>query len=354
MIIGTCGFGSTGSSVVTDYLKEYDQIKVMDDFEFTWVSKTDGLIDLERAVMDPFSRTGSMVAIRRFQKLAKKVENAYAINGLPRKEFSKIVARFINAITTTKWDWYNEEFTSRYTPKYVLSFIMKKKVIPKAEVKLGHQVKWWPLKEVRISVHPENFYTEASRMVDSMLKAMGVGRSKIIAIDQPFSGNNPQACFPFFKDPYAVVVDRDPRDVYVFAKTKLLGKNHFMAVDPVESFIAYYRALRKDQPYLQPNDRVLRIRFEDMVYEYDKTSAKLREFLKLPENPHPKSIFDPAVSMANTQVFRRYPQYEKEIKKIEKALPEYLFDFSDYPEPDPNAKMFWGKSPLNPGKQRKQ
>ena len=35
MIVGACGFGSTGSSVVTDYLKEFDGIQVKDDFEFT-------------------------------------------------------------------------------------------------------------------------------------------------------------------------------------------------------------------------------------------------------------------------------------------------------------------------------
>ena len=37
MIIGACGFGSTGSSVVTDYLREYDNITVKDDLVYVGV-----------------------------------------------------------------------------------------------------------------------------------------------------------------------------------------------------------------------------------------------------------------------------------------------------------------------------
>ena len=50
MIVGACGFGSTGSSVVTDYLKEFDGIQVKDDLEFTYVSGTDGLLYLEQQI----------------------------------------------------------------------------------------------------------------------------------------------------------------------------------------------------------------------------------------------------------------------------------------------------------------
>ena len=41
---------------------------------------------------------------------------------------------------------------------------------------------------------------------------------KNLVLDQPFSGNNPQASFPYFENPRAVVVDRDPRDYYLFVK----------------------------------------------------------------------------------------------------------------------------------------
>ncbi|MBR4673569.1 MAG: hypothetical protein IKP00_03815 [Victivallales bacterium] len=348
MIIGACGFGSTGSSVVTDYLREYDNITVKDDLEFTWVSKIDGLIDLERAVMNPHTRSGdSIVAIRRFEAMAKGIERIYEIHGLSKETFRQLIERFIEKITMVKWYWYDNSITPAYSLKYLAYYIMKRKIIPRLEKKAGHHVKCWPLIEVKMSVLPDNFYTEASRLVDDMLKAMGLDPNGIIALDQPFSGNNPQACFPFYRDPYAIVVDRDPRDNYVFARTRMLGRFHYMPINNVEDFIAYYRALRKDQPYLKDDPRILRIRFEDMVYEYERTSKALRDFLHLPENPRPKSVFDPELSIANTQVFKRFTQFSDDIKIIEKELPEYLFDYSKYPEPDSSKKMFYGKSPKN-------
>ena len=198
MFIGACGFGSTGSSVITDYLKEFDDVRVKDDLEFTWVSRTDGLIDLERAVMHPHNRTGdSITAIRRFKVLAEKLERVYALHGLPREEFRRLIDEYLESITTVKWYWYSNSGKSVYTPKGLASYLMRRKIIPKAEIKRGHHVTWWPLREVSLSVKPENFYEASRKLVQEMLTAMGVDTSKTVALDQPFAGNNPQACFPF-------------------------------------------------------------------------------------------------------------------------------------------------------------
>jgi hypothetical protein len=348
MIIGACGFGSTGSSVITDYLKEFDEIIVKDDLEFTYVSGVDGLIDLERAVMNPHNRTAdSITAIKRFMELVDKKKKSYKSRGLDPVFFVDSAQKFIDAITMAKWYNYSNSVFDKKTIKYYIANYLKNKIIPKLEIKRGARINRWPKTEVRLSVKPENFYDLARKHVEELLTAMGLDCNRTIAFDQPFAGNNPQSCFPYFIDPYAIVVDRDPRDNYVFAKTKLLGKFNYIPIDTVEDYIAYYRCLRKDQPYLETNSRILNIRFEDMVYEYESTSKKIRDFLHLPDNPRPKSVFDPALSIANTQVFKRFPQFADDVKKIEEQLPEYLFDFSKYPEPDFSKKMFYGVSPLH-------
>ncbi len=356
MIIGACGFGATGSSVVTDYLKEFDNVFVKDDLEFTYVSSIDSLLDLEQRLMHPHGRTSdSIIGISRFLQMVDKHKRAYQIHGLPAETFVESAHKFIDAITMSKWYWLNETGRKlyRYSLRNILRKIYIKKIIPEYERRNGRRWQGWPLDEVRLSVMPTNFYEAAQKHVDELLKGMGLDQDKVIALDQPFSGANPQACFPFFKDPYAVVVDRDPRDLYVFGKTKLMGSQHFFPIDTVDDFIIYYRAMRKDRPYLQPHPKVMFVRFEDMVYEYDKTMPKLREFLHLPENPRPKSVFDPALSIANTQVFKRFPQFAEDVKKIEETLSEYCFDFSKYPEPDFTKKMFYGKSPKHDGFQKK-
>lgn len=347
MIVGACGFGSTGSSVVTDYLKEYNNFQVLDEIEFTWVLGVDGLIDLDYHLNHPHCRTmDSIMAIDRYKVMCRNQINKYRKAGIYSEEFIKLIDEFLESIITTSWQW-NIHHPDGLWDRIRRSYYARFKIVPKWEIKHGRHWEGFPLETVHLSVLPEKFEEKARKHVRAILSAMGADFSKPIILDQPFAGNNPQACFKFFDDPYAVVVDRDPRDNYVFAKTKLLGRFHLMPINNVKDFVKYYRALRKNQPYTQPHERVLSMKFEDFVYHYDDATAKLREFFHLPENPNPRAIFDPAISMPNTQVWKRYPQFAEDIKYIEKELPEFLFDYSSCPEPDPNGKMFWGKSPKN-------
>ena len=339
MFIGVNGFGETGSGAVLDYLKEFETVNVKDDLEFTYLTALDGILYLERALMHPYSRTGdSKWAIKRFLEMVEKWKSFYQSRGLPSKLFTQSAKQFIDSITMVKWYWGYKSYS--YRSRYFLHHFMMQVVIPRMERKTGHRANCWPLQEVRFSIRPENFYDAAKKHIDELLKGMGVDQEEIVALDQPFGTNNPQACFPFILDPYAIIVDRDPRDLYVSGKTKLMGQWRFFPIEPVEDFITYYKALRKDQPYRENHPRVFRVQFEELVYEYDKTTEQLRQFLQLPENTRPKSIFDPSKSVANTQVFKRYPTFADDVKKIEEALPEYLFDFSKYPEPDFSKEMF--------------
>ena len=347
MIIGACGFGSTGSSAVTDYLKEYSSFQVIDCVEFNWVSAVDGLIDLEYHLFNPHSRTGdSIYAIERYRQLCKKKSSYFSTSGLSSDFFSKSVDEFLSSITMTSWKWSRPGCKSMLD-RFFRTILIKSNLVSRWEIKHGRQWNKYPFEDVYFSVRPDNFEEAAKMHIKQLLEGLGADVNRPIIMDQPFPGNNPQACFKFFDNPYAVVVDRDPRDNYVFARTKLLGKWHLMPVEPVEEFVKYYRALRKNQPYTEPNDRILSIKFEDMVYHYDDTTAKLRAFFNLPENPAPKSVFDPAISMPNTQVWKRFPQFAKDVEYIERELPEYLFDYTGCPEPDPNGKMFYGRSPKN-------
>ena len=75
MIIGTCGFCSTGSSAVSDYLKEFDENQVLDGVEFTYVYLPDGLEDLYYHTTNKISRDdSSSIAIPRFKKFIKHYE----------------------------------------------------------------------------------------------------------------------------------------------------------------------------------------------------------------------------------------------------------------------------------------
>ena len=84
-----------------------------------------------------------------------------------------------------------------------------------------------------------------------------------------------------------------------------------------------------------------------MIYNYENTVKTINNFCNLPVNNSKFTIFDPKISIPNTQLFRKYPKYKDDIKYIEKELPNYLFNFQDYSPPPEEGTMFSGKSPLN-------
>lgn len=348
MIVGTCGFGSTGSSAVSDYLSEFSNVQVLDDIEFTLVSDLDGLIDLEYHLMHSHKTYyDSQLAIYRFLELIKIKKIIYKKTAhIEENTFVKLGQDFINEISMVEWRDFLLDADGAFL-SHIKDAVFRRRLIKNIEIKTKRRLKCYPMKTVRLSVCPENFYTAAKKYVQSILSEMGADFNKIIVLDQPFAGNNPQACFPFYEEPYAIVVDRDPRDNYVFAKTKLLGRNHYIPLDTVNDFVTYYRALRINQPYKETNNRILRINFEDLVYDYENTTMCIRNFLNLPENPHPKTVFDPNLSIANTQVFKRFPEYSADIAYIEEHLEQYLFDFEQYGEQVIPDEMFFGKSPLH-------
>jgi hypothetical protein len=354
MVISTCSFGSTGSSAVSDYLRECDDLHVIDSFEFVLSTCVDGLEDLEYHLMKHQSRQESSIyAIQRFEKEVAFRSKAWHGRGHASfEDIRRLTDEFLDGITQVKYIGNSPKINKRHNEwfrKNIGDSIIRKRIITKLEKKgiIKKNINFYPLDEVRVSIRPDNFYECAQKYVEGLFKSMGVDASENIVLDQAFSGNDPAKSFPFFKDPYAIVVDRDPRDVYIFARKKLLSKGRFMPSDNVDNFIKYYRALRENQPYKEPNDRILLIRFEEMVYDYENTVPKIDKFLGV-KNVRPKTIFIPEMSAANTNLIRRFPEFQDDIKKIEQQLPEYIFRFEDYPEIKDNGKMFFGRSLTNP------
>lgn len=353
MIISTCGFGSTGSSAVADYLLECDGVQVFDNIEFSLATMADGLEDLEFHLMKQHSRTTSCrFAIQRFKKAINESIREWSVcTKISPKTIHEYTDDFIDAITQIKFVGYSPSIDKKHFDFFrhyfgyslwlnrILLTLEKKKIVQK-------NIDCYPFEEVEISIEPENFYYDARKYVMKLLSAMGCDFSKKIVMDQAFSGENPVKSFPYFEDPYAIVVDRDPRDQYIFTKKVLLSRGRYIPTDTVEKFVKYYRLLRENQPYKKPHERVLCVRFEDMVYDYDNATKKIDTFVSV-KNNQKRTVFVPELSAANTNLIRKFPEFKEDVRYIEKELPEYLFPFDKYPEIRSTTEMFYGKSPLN-------
>lgn len=342
MIIGSCGYGATGSSVLTDLLSEYDDIQLFDSFEFVVAYRVDGLQDLEYHLMKRYAKCASGdYAIKRFLEWTKCYKTPLINKPCDGEMFYKLSKDYINAITQLKYRGVETaDVLSGNVIKNVFAFASKKVFMPKIVEKITHKPAFlWPCRTINYSIEPDNFYEESRKYISSILNAMGADLSKPICLDQPFEGNCPQNSFPFFENPYAIVIDRDPRDLYFDEKYTTSPDGKFFPRTNVEDFVVYYRNMRK---HIVDHPRVLRIRFEELIYEYDESIRKIEQFLHLGEHKRPKTGFNPERSINNTQQIRLHPEDKKEIEYIERELPEYLFPFEKYPNAQFKGKPFYG------------
>lgn len=334
MIVGVCGFGGTGSSAAKDFIKEFENVQTIDRAEAMFAFKVDGLQDLEYHLMKQYSRHMSGdAALNRFirqSKYAKMpiVKKIY----LNPKQYKKDTIEFVEKITQVKYKGIeNVDYENGPNLNCFLKLISKK-IIGKCLEKITKKTyKGWPFRTIRVSIKPENFYDASKEYMNKILLNAGADFNKIIILDQPFEGNNPTQSFPFFNDAYAIVIDRDPRDLYMAASYQW-PDGQFMPRQNVEKFVEYYKRIRENIDYSKDTDRVLRIRLEDMIFNYEKTTKKIMNFLNLKEENHinPKKFFNPLRSIKGSQIYKKIPGHEEEIKYIEENLKEYLFNFDKY------------------------
>ena len=182
--------------------------------------------------------------------------------------------------------------------------------------------------EITYCSHPtEEKFLNCTKQYISQLFGSVCNGANIVMVDQIVPSTNLKRVLRYFDDIQVVIVDRDPRDIYVLEK--YVWQDGIIPND-VETFckwFKYTRAHRKNE--LNDGSKVKFIQFEDMVYKYEETTSTLAGWLGLNLENHVKSkkIFNPAISVKNTQTWKRYPCDIKEIEYIENELEEYLYKF---------------------------
>ena len=111
----------------------------------------------------------------------------------------------------------------------------------------------------------------------------------------------------YFRNCKNIIVERDPRDMYitnVFLMDVIAQKKG--SLESGEKFVKHFKTLMDHTKIGE--DPCLKIRFEELVLNYDETVKKINAFLNLDIETHSrkKSFLNPDKSCKNVGIWKKY------------------------------------------------
>ena len=237
------GYGWSGSSVIVDLLKEYSGFADT-DVEFRLIKDPHGLADLRHQLVENWDILTVDSAVKEFLYLASCVNRSstkttYGL-GYDKKigpHFMTRTKEFINDITSfsfksNSWIFNLEKSRAR---------IVWEKILRKLHIDYIEGV-------MNFSQCTEQQFDEAvKKYLDSIFSSFN---GKTIILDQAISPLHPEMVPTFFGKTKMMIVDRDPRDIYVnLVKGKSLIGAELAKTHDVNKYIQWHRGyrVRKDE-----------------------------------------------------------------------------------------------------------
>jgi len=333
-IITCTGYGDTGSSAITDLFKEFDNCISMGESEFWFLQDFDGVSDLEYFLIDGNHRSKVSLAIDRYKQYAianKRFYNKFFDNQFidyTHEYLDELVdVKFKKAISPAEVNRVQRFFYFKVLVRLQLLF---KKLIAQ---KTYEPCVWYPMiDKTYANLSAQKFYEITKKYTTKLFNLIDKSdKYQNIIFDQLTPTNNIKRYFNYVDNLKVILVDRDPRDLYLLNKLRYKRASWLCDTSNVDEYINWYRALRIHQKNDDLNNKqILKINFEDLIYKYDETLDKLCKFANI--NPqhhiHKKKYFNPEVSVKNTKLYctDEAKIYNKQIQQIAKQLKEFCYD----------------------------
>lgn len=347
-IIVPTGYMGSGSSVVTDLISEFEGFEAAKGtFEYVFLHCPNGVFDLEDKLLIGNNAIRSDEALHSFYETMKQLyDKKYWWVGhykdIIGEDFLEMTKEYIEDLTQYKpqFYWYYQENTNvRMFFQLVVKRIVKMLTLNRVELKkpLLHS-------PMRVSyVSADEFYAKSKKYIYQILNKLGASEKNII-LDQLLLPFNLYRMGNYFDDNVEVfVVERDPRDMFLMNKYVYAKRNDQVPYPTdVYEFCDCYRRLREMEKLCQ-NEHIYRFKFEDFIYKYDETVARVQQILsaegQVPAHVLKRQCFNPEKSINNTQVFYNNDAYAEETKVIENLLGDFLYEFP-YLRQAQTAEMF--------------
>lgn len=330
-IITCAGYYRTGSSAITDYFSEFKGCESLGICEFRFAQDPDGLASLEYNLIDNNHRHNTSHAIKRFLKYMK-FENGNLLSKRYRRyfgnDFMKYTMEYIDDIVQLKCNtmWRYDKI-ERGELFYLIdtAFSNLYGLIKKGRRKSLLTI--FKEKGYYTNISKDEFYLKTKKFTSKLLESANKNNAEFMMIDQLVPPTNVERYLNYFNEMYVIIVDRDPRDLFIMEHTKY--RWGIIPQDNVEEFCKWYKITRNHRKNDKNTNNKIFIYLEDLIYDYDNTTSKLLKFVGLNEKNHinKNKYFIPEISKQGTKLWENHPELEKEIRYIEKELKDYLYKY---------------------------
>lgn len=334
------GYMGSGSSAVTDILSEIEGYSENNgSYEYVFLHCPNGVFDLEDKLLVGNTTLRSDEAIHSFKNCMIELYDRknYWVSGYKYKisdKFLDFCDEFLDDIGVfylkdVYWYYQQNPRGIKMCLKILYSkFCNRIPILKNEKVPLTY-------KDVYMAYpSEEQFYSAAKTFLNKIFVALGLCEHNLV-LDQLILPQNISRLGNYFPDnSKVIIVDRDPRDVFLL--NKYIWKKRGQAVPypyDVQVFCDMYSRMRKIDSEMY-SDNVLKIHFEDLVYNYENTLDLLYDFLEIAPDMHKVNkgkIFNPLISQKNTQIHKINSCLKREAEIIEKRLSEYIYNFVDNP-----------------------
>ena len=332
-IIDLSGYSFTGKSAVYDLISRWNgYYSHGKEFEFDLIRAQGGLLDLRQALTQKhWSPVRSSEAIRNFFRLVHHMGGDRNVLSRMRRSgasydhylpgFSLLTNEFVGSLVEASWqcEW---PFALYSRDKEYLTAI---KLARKFGFSREDTVYLARLSEAE-------FDAKASEYFERLFAPIAAKGFRWLVLNNAFEPFSPERSIEFFSHAKAIVVDRDPRDVYISALRagKIEGSQVGLAVTggSVSNFIRRFRINRSGETAKSPH--VYRMQFESLVLDYEAEVKRIRIFLDDASvaTSSQGRVFDPKNSARNVGQWKCLDDLGLlgEVDVIKFELSEYCLD----------------------------
>jgi hypothetical protein len=326
VIVDLSGYMFSGKTALSDLLREFDSLSVPHYHqEFDLIRVPNGLGDL-LATIESRSQIRINYAINKYQSLIKSqlyppgnLSKFWRYGGFLDLVYPGIEEKtkmFVDSITTFEWEQRTPFMISEINPFNIM--------INKITSKLSGEIAW-PKVKTRL-IDCDIFYPNVQAYLLSIINPNDENVAHIIHNGlEPY---RPSTYFKLFTDIKCIIVDRDIRDIFMTSVLYSKGFNNnvktYKNISGAHDAKIFIEKQKKMRNFKDNFPNILRINFEDLVFNYENTIKTIINFLSINLSDHKNKLkfFNPDLSKKNTRMWINQSEYRSQIKLIEKELPD--------------------------------